>query len=385
MTALPDRTAHRAGRFIVQTGGYRAFIPLALPPEPGLIVDEDMQVLLCEAERNLGRLDSLAQFIPDPDRFVYLYIRREAVLSSQIEGTQASLSDLLEFEAQGASESKDVRDVANYVRALQDGLEMARKLPISSRLLCQVHQILMSGVRGGDRSKTPGEFRKTQNWIGGATPGSAIFVPPPPDAMQRAMGELEKYLNADKRTPLLIEIGLAHAQFETIHPFLDGNGRMGRLLVTFMLSLRGVLRRPLLYISHYFKQFRAEYYARLQAVRTEGDWENWIRFFLRAVASVAEEAARRANKIIELIAIDRELIRTRLPKSEASALKLHDALIERPIATPSALQARSELSQPTVDSLLKRFEKLEIVKETSGRRRDRIFSYFNYLRLFDGD
>lgn len=384
-TADPRR--HRAGAFVTQPSGYRAFIPKPLPPDPPLVVDEQAQSRLAEAERNLGRLDSLSQLLPDPDRFVYMYVRQEAVLSSQIEGTQASLSDLLDFEAseRASDRPSDVAEIVNYLAALHFGQKRLLTLPISTRFLCEVHAKLMSGARGGELAKTPGQLRRSQNWIGGSSPSDAKFVPPPVHELSTAMGDLENFLNAEKRTPLLIEAALLHAQFETIHPFLDGNGRLGRLLITFLLSARRALGKPLLYLSYYFKINRVEYYDRLQSVRTHGDWEGWILFFLDGVASVADEAYQRAKKIIALREEDRARIRERLGRRSAVALDLLDLLVERPVVSSRVAQERLKKSQPTVDKLLSELVALHLLREISGQERGRRFGYSRYLELFEID
>lgn len=343
-----------------------------------------MQAQLALAERQLGRLDIASQLLPNPDRFVYMYLRQEAVLSSQIEGTQASLSELLEYEAKEESEpsSFDIDEVLNYMKALRHGLDRISSLPVSTRLLCEVHKKLTSGVRGGESSKSPGQLRKTQNWIGGTGPSNAVFVPPSPDEMQRAMSALEKFINQQKSTPLLIEIGLVHSQFETIHPFIDGNGRLGRMLITFLLCARRVLQRPLLYLSYYFKLHQQEYYDRLQAVRTSGDWEGWILFFLQGVATVAEEATRRALKIRDLLERDQARIRQELKRRAGTALNLLDLITQQPIISSQRLIPKLEVSQPTVDKLLADLEKLGILHEITGRSRGRRFAYAEYLGLF---
>lgn len=375
----------RAGRFVMQPTGYTAFIPKPLPPEPPLQVDEPMQTKLALAERELGRLDSVSQLVPDPERFVYMYVRQEAVLSSQIEGTQASLAELLEYEAteEKGDKTVDLAEVLNYVDALQEGLRLLSELPVCNRLLRRVHDVLMRDARGGGSPKTPGELRRSQNWIGGTSPRDARFVPPPVDDMKSAMADLEKYLNADKATPLLIEIGLVHAQFETIHPFLDGNGRLGRLLITFLLAARGVLSKPLLYLSHYFKKNRDDYYARLQAVRTAGDWEGWLSFFLGGIAAVASEATDRARKIIALRENHRALVHKRFGARAGRATGLLEILTRHPYVTSSQVREQLALTQPTVDRLLREFIDAGLVRETTGRKWGRLFAYTDYLKLFE--
>jgi len=372
---------HRAGSFIQQPEGYRAFIPKPLPPEPVVRVDGSK---LEAATLSLGRLDSVSSLVPNPDRFVSLYVRQEAVLSSQIEGTQASLAEVLAFETMehDLGGTSDVREVINCIKALNLGIKRLKTLPVCTRLLCEIHGTLMKEVRGGGAVRTPGELRRSQNWIGGMGPSSAMFVPPPVDAMKKAMGDLEKFLNTSKTIPVLVEVGLAHAQFETIHPFLDGNGRTGRLLITFLLAARGILDKPLLYLSHYFKRHRDEYYARLQAVRTHGDWEGWIDFFLEAVSSVAAEATQRARKIIELRERDRSLLRERLGRRAAAGLDLLDLLIEHPIVDSKWVRNRLRKSQPTVDKLLGDLVRAGVLRETSGLRRGRQYSYARFLTLF---
>ncbi len=381
-------SGHRAGAFVRQPQGFKAFIPRALPLQPELRADPAMLSLLETAMLHLGRLDSIATLVPDPRRFVYMYVRQEAVLSSQIEGTQTSLSELLAYEAdqENSERTVDLGEVLNYVAALEKGLKLAEKWPISMRLLCEVHATLTKGVRGGESSKTPGEVRRSQNWIGGRGPDDAHFVPPPPHEVPNALSNFEKFLNGKKEMPTLIEIGLAHAQFETIHPFLDGNGRVGRLLITFLLAARGILSRPLLYLSHYLKQHRAEYYERLQQVRVADDWEGWIKYFLGAVGAVAEEASTRARRILELKETDHGAVRRKLKQRAGIALDLIDFLIQRPIVTSKLVQQALGKSQPTVDKLLRNMVDLGILVEP---QKDRVwrkrFAYHRYLELFEAD
>jgi len=382
---LPQARTQRAGVFIAQPGGFKAFIPKQLPPQPPLAYDEATQSLLGQAAANLGRLDSVSLLVPDPDRFVSLYIKQEAVLSSQIEGTQASLAELLDYEAaeDHAERTVDLGEVIYYARALGVGIGMLESLPVCSRVLREVHRELMAGVRGGEPSRTPGEFRRSQNWIGGSSPADARFVPPPAAEMRQAMSDLERFLNSPKEMPLLIEIGLAHAQFETIHPFLDGNGRLGRMMITFLLAARGELARPLLYLSHFFKRQRDEYYARLQAVRTDGDWEGWIRFFLSGVSTVAAEATMRARQIIALRENDAAKVRDKLGRRAGAALDLLDLLIERPVVTSRVVQNRLRKSQPTADRLVADLVQIGILREASGKRWGRRFRYHKYLTVFE--
>lgn len=282
----------RAGQFVKQGTGYLAFVPAALPPIPPVKADAEVTRLLSDADWTLGRLDGIATVLPNPNLFVSMYVRQEAVLSSQIEGTQSTLEDVLQFEidSKGQDFPKDIQEVVNYVGAMNFGLDRLKTLPLSLRLIREIHARLLTGVRGSNR--TPGEFRTSQNWIGpdGCTLANATFVPPPVPEMLPALDNLEKFLHDDS-LPLLIQCGLAHAQFETIHPFLDGNGRVGRLLITFLLCQKHALERPLLYLSGYLKRHRAEYYDRLTAIRNDGDWEGWLKFFLRGVHQVGQEAA----------------------------------------------------------------------------------------------
>ena len=293
----------RAGRFLTQPSGYRAFVPSPLPPDPPVEMDAEMLQLLSTADLALGRLDGMVRVVPDSDFFVSMYVRREAVLSSQIEGTQSTLEDLLEAEVDPDRRERygDVGDIVNYIRAMNHGLERLDSLPLSLRLIREIHGELLRHGRGAQAA--PGEFRKTQNWIGppGATLQTATFVPPPPKPeMLDALHQFEHFLHAESDRPFLVDVAMAHAQFETIHPFLDGNGRVGRLLITFLLIHHGVLRGPLLYLSYHFKLHRVEYYDRLTAVRRSGDWEGWVRFFLRGVATTAAEATDTAERIFML-------------------------------------------------------------------------------------
>jgi Fic family protein len=371
----------RAGRYVQQLQGYRAFIPAPLPPVPPLNLDGALTQLLSIADRALGRLDGVASILPNPSLFVAMYVRHEAVLSSQIEGTQSTLEDVLEYEmdAQGAAHRvKDAEEVVNYVGAMNYGLGRLETLPLSLRLLREIHERLMQGVRGGERS--PGEFRITQNWIGpqGGTLRTATFIPPPPHEMAQALDNLEKFLHEAGTLPVLIQCGLAHAQFETIHPFLDGNGRVGRLLITLLLCVGKALERPLLYLSVYLKAHRAEYYDRLTAIRSEGDWEGWLRFFLRGVAEVSVSATNTAKAILQL----REEARQRLANS-ALGLRLLDHLFERPLISVRAAEAFLGCSYVTAASLIEQMEKLGLLKETTGQKRNKLYRYEPYLAIFE--
>jgi Fic family protein len=384
---IEARTSERAGRTVViQTGpdGYSAFVPASLPPDPPLGIDPAMQSLLDEANQALGRLDAVTLLLPDPGQFLYSYIRKEAVLSSQIEGTQSSLSDLLLFENEAVPgvPLDDVEETINYVTAMNHGLHRidSGELPVSNRLLREVHALLMAGVRGGD--KAPGEFRRTQNWLGGTRPGNARFVPPPPQEVAGAMSDLEKFLHGP--TPILVKAALAHVQFETIHPFLDGNGRVGRLLITLLLCAEKVLAQPLLYLSLFFKQHRDAYYDHLQRVRTEGAWEAWLEFFLEGVIAVAGSATATARAIRELVEADRETIHG-LGRGAHSALRVHELAGRRIGLTATATAAELELSVPTVNAALKRLESAAILHEVTGRKRGKLYVYGRYLDLLQAE
>ncbi|MBI2246638.1 MAG: Fic family protein [Armatimonadetes bacterium] len=372
----------RAGRYMLQPQGYQAFVPEPLPPLPPVEI-EPLSGILSRADQALGRLDGVSLILPNPDFFVALYVRREAVLSSQIEGTQSTLEDLLTFEAdpKASRVPYDVQEVVRYVRAMNYGLGRLETLPLSLRLIREIHAELLRGVRGGTRQ--PGEFRKNQNWIGPPnTPiAQATFVPPPPNEMNEALNNLEQFLNAESDLPALILCGLAHAQFETIHPFLDGNGRIGRLLITFLLVRKAVLSRPLLYLSHYLKRHRDEYYARLMRVRDAGDWEGWLTFFLGGVAETAEEATRTARAIVNL----RERHRASLQQSRvgANGLRLLDLLFQSPIVTVNFVTRHLDVAFVTANNLVDKLEAIGLLEETTGGRRNRRFRYAPYLALFE--
>ena len=375
----------RAGHFVKQDAGYRAFVPASLPPEPPVRVEGDVLTWLSKADRALGRLDGVTSNLPNPDLFVAMYVRQEAVLSSQIEGTQSTLEDVLASEVDAsANRPHDVSEVVNYVRAMNRGLTDLRRpdgLPLSLRLLRQIHAVLMEGVRGQHR--TPGEFRTQQNWIGpeGASLRDATFVPPPVPEMHAALGNLETFLH-DRSLPDLVACGLAHAQFETVHPFNDGNGRVGRLLVTFMLCERDVLDRPLLYLSHYLKQHRAEYYDRLTAIREQGDWEGWLRFFLRGVFEVSQQATATARAILAL----REAHRGRVAEASGVGLagqRLLDLLFRQPVLTVRFVEAQLGLSYAGANKLVQRFASIGLLDEMTGQRRNRLYRYAPYLVLFE--
>ncbi len=374
---------NRAGRFIEQADGYRAFIPKPLPPDPPLAIESDLLQLLERAVTELGRLDGVAKVIPDPDFFVSMYVRREAVLSSQIEGTQSTMEDLLELELETGTQARasDAFEVANYVRAMNFGLARIADLPLSLRLIREIHRELLRDGRGSNA--TPGEFRRIQNWIGpeGAPLKQATFVPPPLPDMREALHDFEDFLHRDSPYPTLIDVALAHSQFETIHPFVDGNGRVGRLLNIFLLVHRGILRRPLLYLSHYFKRHRIEYYDRLMAVRRGGDWEGWVQFFLRGVVQTAQEATETAEMLFELRESHRNLILDN--NLGQSGLRLLSHLFQQPLININLAASMSETSFPTASRLVTRFEKLGLLEEITGRKRSRVFRYEPYLALFE--
>lgn len=376
----------QTGRYEILHGGdepVRAFIPAPLPPDPPLRMDGPLQQALEKSVLALGQLDGISALLPDKTLFLYSYVRKEAVLSSQIEGTQSSLSDLLLFELEEAPGAPldDVVEVSNHVAALKHGLSRLKELPLCNRLLREMHGKLLSSGRGSD--KTPGEFRKTQNWIGGSRPGNALFVPPPSTAVPDCMAALERFLHADDDgLPALIRAGLAHAQFETIHPFLDGNGRVGRLLITLLLHHAGMLREPFLYLSLYFKQHRSAYYDLLNQVRHTGDWEKWLAFFLEGVRSTATGAVETARRLSELFASDRATLEQQ-GRRAGTLLRAHEALKEQPILSSPYICRRTNLSFPAVASAMEQFIKHGIAREITGKRRNRLFVYDKYLSILN--
>jgi Fic family protein len=380
-------TSHRAGRWVRQQGGaegYSAFIPAPLPPTPPVEFSPELQRLSEAAGRALGRLEGVSASL-DPDRLLYMYVRKEAVLSSAIEGTQSTLSDLLRFEAEAVPGTPldEVREVSRYVEALQHGVKRLRsgRLPLSLRLIREVHRVLMKGGRGA--AQAPGEFRRTQNWIGGTRPGNARYVPPPPHEMLAALGDLEGFLHDEQRfTPPVIKAGLAHAQFETIHPFLDGNGRVGRLLVSLMLVSDGVLSQPFLYLSLYLREHRADYYDALQRVRTDGDWEGWLRFYLIGVEAVANQAADTVSALAALFERDRVRIQG-LGRAAGSALRVYDVLQRRIVVSITGAAGQADVTWPTARAALERLRTLGIVAESTGRRRDRLYTYTSQLEILN--
>lgn len=387
MSAPLGRLPLRAGHYVRQPTGYSAFIPARLPPVPPVRLAGDLQALLSRADRALGRLDGSVATLPNPDFLVLMYVRKEAVLSSQIEGTQSSLQDLLAAEAElfePGDFPRDVDEVINYIAAMKLGLERLPELPVSMRLIREIHERLLQGVRGS--RLTPGELRRSQNWIGpgNATLSSATFVPPPPEEVPAALGDLETFLHAEDDLPLLIRIGLAHAQFETIHPFLDGNGRVGRLLITFLLTERGVLHKPALYLSHWFRQYRQEYYDRLQAVRDAGDWEGWLTFFLRGVEQVSEEATQTTRRVLELRERHRAAITESLGRAAGNGHRVHESLFQRPIVTVGTVRELTKVSFPAANDLVTRLVRIGVLREITGNSRNRRFQYDDYVRLFTG-
>ena len=381
---MPAANHPRLGRYILRAYGeesVKAFVPPPLPPNPAVRLD-GLQLLLEQANQSLGRLDGLASVIPNLSLFICAYVRKEAVLSSQIEGTQSSLSDLLLFENDEAPGVPliDVQEVSNYVAALNHGLERLRGgFPLSLRLIREIHEVLMSKGRGSD--KLPGEFRQCQNWIGGARPGNAVFVPPPPEIVLDCMSALERFLHEERADlPVLIRAGLVHVQFETIHPFLDGNGRVGRLLITFLLCAAGVLREPILYLSLYFKQHRPAYYDLLDRLRVKGDWETWLDFFLTGVRDTAEQAATAARRILAVFEGHRRRIET-LGRPAASLLRVFEHMQRNPIISIPTAAEGIGISAPTVAKSLEHMQQLGMLREITGRQRHRLFAYDAYIAI----
>lgn len=370
----------------------KAFVPFPLPPAPPLELSGPRQALLEKATLALGRLDSIALLLPDPQLFLYAYVRREAVLSSQIEGTQSSLSDLLLFELheEPGVPFDDVVEVSNYVAALEHGMARLREgFPLCNRLLREMHVHLMARGRGSD--KTPGEFRRSQNWIGGTRPGNARFVPPPPNEVEACMAALESFIqsagvagNAKQAgdLPVLLKAALAHVQFETIHPFLDGNGRLGRLLIAMQLHESGALSQPLLYLSLYFKQHRAMYYDLLDRVRTDGDWEAWVDFFLEGVEQTAQGAVQTAKRLVDLFQQDTQRVQGAGGRS-ANVLRVLDTLRQRPLSSLRQLGASAGISFPTASKAMLALVEIGIARELTGQRRNRVFVYDAYLNILN--
>ena len=374
----------QTGRYVKQSEGYRAFIPQALPVMPPIEIDGEMQALLSKADRALGRLDGSIQSLPNPDLFVFMYVRKEAVLSSQIEGTQASLGDVLEVEARMFDPRRpdDVSEVLNYVAAMNHGLARLSEFPLCLRLVREIHEILMRGVRG--QHATPGEFRRSQNWIGppGIALNEATFVPPPPQDLAGLLGNFECYLHDEEQMPLLLKVGIAHAQFETLHPFIDGNGRVGRLLITFLLCEREALIKPVLYLSHFLKRHRQDYYDRLQAIRDRGEWETWLKFFLAGVASVANEATETARKIVDMREDHRQRLLDTLGRGAANGIRLLESLYLRPIISVADVRDFLGISHQAANTITHRLVDLELVREITGKTKHRRYRYEPYIALF---
>lgn len=383
MTNLITR---KTGKYIQTIYGeetVQAFVPHPLPPKPPLVM-ERLYPLLDQANQALGRLDGMSAILPDTKLFLYMYVRKEAVLSSQIEGTQSSLSDLLLYESEGApgAPMNDVQEVSNYVAAMDHGLKKLNSdFPISLRLIKEIHKTLTAKGRGS--KKEPGEFRTSQNWIGGNRPGNAVFVPPPANKVLDCMSALEVFLHAKTPTlPVLIKAGLVHLQFETIHPFLDGNGRIGRLLITLLLCEQGLLQQPILYLSLYLKKNRNLYYDLLEETRARGTWEIWLEFFLKGIQETAEQATEGAKRILTLFEEHKERIKT-LRRASASALQLHDYFQIHPVTNLRAVGKHTKLSMPTVTKTMEHLKTLKIVRETTGGKRNRIYAYDAYLKILE--
>jgi len=365
----------------------RAFAPIPLPPvDPPLSLDGDLGKALATATTSLGQLAVAANLVPNSEWFIYGFVRKEALITSQIEGTQATLRDVMAFEAgQAAERPDDVREVCNYVDALAYARrEMIRPkgLPLCTRLLCEAHKRLMKGVRGSD--KQPGEVRRSQNWIGGTRPGNARFVPPPPDAVSDALSSLEKWLHAPDPLPPLVRAGLGHAQFETIHPFLDGNGRIGRLLIALLVEHWGLLKSPVLYLSAAFKRHQEEYYRRLSSIRTDGDWEGWTTYFLECVREAADDGVDAAQRLFALVTKDRDRL-TNHASATVPAIRLFDQLPGHPIVTLPLAIKLLKVSKPTAINAIAALQKAKILRETTGKKRDRAYAYHAYLQVLTKD
>ena len=381
---MADRRT-RIGRYVETAAGgevVRAYVPTPLPPVPPIHIPELLS-RLSAADQAVGRLDGISVLLPDKNLFLYMYVRKEAVLSSQIEGTQSTLDDLLRFEALAAQGMPidDVREVSNYVGAMMHGLDRLATLPLSLRLIREMHERLLQGGRG--QTKEPGKFRRSQNWIGGTRPGNATFVPPPPQEVMPSLGDLEKFIHDESSNlPPIVKAGLIHVQFETIHPFLDGNGRLGRLLITLYLCSQKVLQQPLLYLSLYFKKRRADYYRLLQEVREHGAWEAWLDFFLEGVANTANEAFNAATRIHELMRRDRERIGATSDRA-SSVLRVHEVLQTSPFLTAAKAGERTGLTKPTINAVFEELQRLNIVTEITKKRRGRVYAYRDYLAILN--
>lgn len=372
----------RAGKYIKQLSGYKAYIPNPLPPQPPIRFDNELHFLLSEADRSLARLDGVTVVLPNMELFVAMYVKKEAILSSQIEGTQASLEGVLEFESDLTPRDNinDIKEVINYIKAMDYGMHRLTDLPMCLRLIKEIHALLLKGVRGA--TKRPGEFRQSQNWIGpvGASLHEAIFVPPPQDMVDELMSNIEKFIHSDDNIPPLIKIAVIHAQFETIHPFLDGNGRTGRLIITFYLYWKKFLEKPLLYLSFYLKKHKEEYYQRLMDIRLNGDWENWLKFFLKGVIEVSKEAASTAKEIIIL----KEHLTEKIFSNRrvgVLAIKLLDVLFEKPIISIPDIVKRLKIARQSATQLIKKFTQIGILNEITGKQRYRKYIFFEYIDI----
>lgn len=372
----------RAGTYINQLAGYRAFIPKPLPPDPFIELDDELQSLLSKADRALARLDGITTVLPNLDLFIGMYVKKEALLSSQIEGTEASMQGILEFEANliPKEDINEVKQVINYIKAMNYGLERINEFPLSLRLIKEIHKILLEGTRG--RHRTPGEFKKSQNWIGppGSTIFNATYIPPPPDMMLSLMGDFEKYFYAEDKIPDLVRIALIHAQFETIHPFLDGNGRIGRLFITFYLIWKKILAKPTLYLSFYLKKNKTAYYDLLMKIRTEGNWERWIKFFLKGIYITCDEATNTTHEIIKL----KERLLTKIYEKGITsiyAVRLLDVLFETPLVSGKNAIDVLKISPVAINQLIKKFERIGILKEITGKQRYRKYIFRDYVDI----
>lgn len=373
----------RSGVYIQQPTGYKAFIPERLPPKPPVKIEGELQNLLSNADMSLARLDGLGHFLPNSSLFIAMYVKKEALLSSQIEGTQASLEDLFEFESGEKPDNiSNVAEVVNYIKALNFGIERLKEFPMSLRLIKEIHEVLMEGVRGSE--KIPGEFKKSQNWIGppGCTLKDARFVPPPPHEAEAAMGELELYMHQPLQFPVLVNCALIHYLFETIHPFLDGNGRLGRLLITCYLHWQGVMDKPLIYLSYYFKKNRQEYYDRLNMVRESGDFEQWITFFLKGVVITADSAVDTARQIMELQTMHRNLLWQK-KLSSPLAVGILEKLFFTPYISVNDVARDFSISYQAASNLVSHLERIYILREITGRKRDKRYVYSDYLHILE--
>ncbi len=371
----------RSGLFITQPTNYKAFIPSNLPPNPPINIDSEMQELLQDATMLLARLDGIAYTLPNSEIFIAMYVKKEALLSSQIEGTQASLEDIFEFERGTKPENiNDVSEVINYIKALDFGIQRLDEIPMSLKLIKELHAIILQKTRGAN--KTPGEFKKSQNWIGsaGCTLNNAAFVPPPPKEALDAMGQLEKYMHKQSHLPVLIDCALIHYQFETIHPFLDGNGRVGRLLITFYLYWKDILKKPLLYMSYYLKKNRQEYYDRLTLVRKNDDYEQWIKFFLKGIIEISQSAIENTRRILDLKDQHQKII-LKHKSPTLTKIMLLNKLFRTPIISINEVQKEFKITHQSASKLISSFEQLGILKEITGKKRDRKFAYNKYLEI----